>query len=530
MERHIGVWHKETMPQKGEVAEVIIDGNSIEFYSRFHGEVFPTTFIGNDGNFSYKVFVNGSSRSSSKKTLEYTSAHRVFYVLMQNFAFSKGTDISGIKEFSFHIPEIIDWLGVTTVSYASVTESELAAVEKHLEPIVICEGNPHVELYFESKTYDSSLSDDRAQITLKNEPRIKVEYEVPKNIQSVMDDIECLMQFFGLLIGTVSSAQDIRLSVEGQDLKSWLFFNRDFSYNVMTRGIINRPRTYLYIVRDKLESYYANWRTFYLDDSYSLLRRIYFSVNSRKEIFVEDIFVEYMRILDGYHTRISGDEETNRKLKDALKASEKAIKKLIFTDEGRPLFEEPIKSVIPEWKYNSSHKAEIAEWVAKGYLAKTSLSHRLQELDSQHLNIISRNAVEIEKRKSNKAEINNKTNSELIQLFFKELGDTRNYYSHYKLDTSGVLEIGQISTSINVLKATIISILFYHMGMEEDLIRKILAFDDELHFETMVLRAEDDKPFEHPSNVIFEEIKDSEKKPGFFKKLFNRIRGHVHGR
>ena len=25
----------------------------------------------------------------------------------QNFEFSKGTDISGIKEFSFHIPEII---------------------------------------------------------------------------------------------------------------------------------------------------------------------------------------------------------------------------------------------------------------------------------------------------------------------------------------------------------------------------------------------------------------------------------------
>jgi len=60
-------------------------------------------------------------------------------------------------------------------------------------------------------------------------------------------------------------------------------------------------------------------------------------------------------------------------------------------------------------------------------------------------------------------------------------------------------------------------------------IRKILEFDDELHFETMVLRTEDDRPFEHPSNLIFEEIKDSEKKPGFFKKLFNRIRGYVHG-
>ena len=44
-----------------------------------------------------------------------------------------------------------------------------------------------------------------------------------------------------------------------------------------------------------------------------MLRRIYFSVNGRKEIFAEDIFVEYMRILDGYHTRISGDAETEEK-------------------------------------------------------------------------------------------------------------------------------------------------------------------------------------------------------------------------
>ena len=68
------------------------------------------------------------------------------------------------------------------------------------------------------------------------------------------------------------------------------------------------------------------------------------------------------------------------------------------------------------------------------------------------------------------------------------------------------------------------------MGMEEDLIRKILEFDDELHFETMVLRAEGERPFEPPARLIVDEIKNSKEKPGFFKKLFNRIRGYVHGR
>ena len=529
MERHIGTWYKENEPQKQEVAELIIDGNNVEFYSRFYEEIFPCAFIGSNGQHRYKVFANGSSRPSGNRLLDYTSSHRVFYVLMQNFDFSHGMDISGIKDFSFSIPELINWLGITTVFYGSTDKDELAAGEVHIDPVIINPEDPHVELYFESESYKSILGDDRTEITIKKSPRIKVEYEAPQNIQAVMDDIECLMQFFGLLIGTVSTVQDIRLSIEGQDLKSWLFVNHDFSYNTATRGAGNRPHSYLYVVNDKLQFYYSNWRTFYLDDSFSLLRRIFFSVNGKKEIFAEEIFVEYMRILDGYHTRISGDEETKRKLKEALKASTKSIKQLIFTDEGTPLFEKPIKSVIPEWKCNSSHKDEIAGWIAAGFLAKTSLSNRLKDLNSQHLHIISANAVEIEKRKRNKDEIVDKTDSELVELYFKELGDTRNYYSHYKLDKRGVLEIGQILTSINVLKATIISILFSHMGMEQDLTRRILEFDDELHFETMFLRDENDRPFEHPKQVCSEERKNSEKKPGVLKKILNFIGGCTHG-
>lgn len=81
MERHVGTWFKEKEPEKKEVAELIIDGNSIEFYSRFHGEVFPTTFIGSDGEYRYKVFVNGSTKPSSNRLLDYTSSHRVFYFI-----------------------------------------------------------------------------------------------------------------------------------------------------------------------------------------------------------------------------------------------------------------------------------------------------------------------------------------------------------------------------------------------------------------------------------------------------------------
>lgn len=428
---------------------------------------------------------------------------------MQNFKFSQGIDISGITDFSFSIPELINWLGTTTVFYGNTDMNEIAAGEQHLESIILHSENPYIELYFESKTFNSSVrSDDRISITIKKEPRIKIVYAESQNVQSVMNDIECLMQFFGLLIGSVSVAEDIRLSIEGQDLKSWLYFNRDFSYNTMVRDVLDKPRTYLYVVQDLLQCYYSNWRDFYLDDSYSLLRRIYFSVNNKKEIFAEEVFIEYMRILDGYHTRISGDEETKRKIKEALKASTKDIKQRIFDKEGSPMFEDAIKSVIPDWKYNSNNVGEIAGWIAAGYLARKSLSYRLQELDDMHLSIMHKTAVDIEKKCSNQKKLEGASNEKLTEFYFKELGDTRNYYSHYKLDKEGLLNFSQMTDSIDVLKATIISIFFYHMGMEKELIRRIMVFDSELHWQTGCLYIEGEKPFMHPSEIAKEELKE----------------------
>lgn len=313
-------------------------------------------------------------------------------------------------------------------------------------------------------------------------------------------------------------------------MKSWLFINSDFLYNTTVRDVIDRPRTYLYVIENDLPTYYSNWREFYFDDTYALLRRIFFSVNGRKDILAEDIFVQYMRILDGYHTRISGDEEVKQGLKEALKVSTKEIKSLIFTDEGKPLFEEAMKKVIPDWKYNSKNMGAIAGWIASGYLAKTSLSHRLQELDGMHLSIMQKNAAIIEKKRKNTKDIEDKSDKELVGLYFKELGDTRNYYSHYKLDTNGVLEFNQMLDSIDVLKATIISIFFSHMGVEKELIRRIMAFDNELNWQTMCLRNEADRPFKHPHEVMEveqkseeEEMRSEKEKRTFLGRLKDKI-------
>lgn len=148
-----------------------------------------------------------------------------------------------------------------------------------------------------------------------------------------------------------------------------------------------------------------------------------------------------------------------------------------------------------------THIKEIAGWIAAGYLGKTQLSYRLQELDKMFYSIIALNAADVEKNTRNSQRYENKTSEELVQNYFKELGDTRNFYSHYKLDKSGVLEIQQICTSITVLKSTIIAILLSHMGIDKELIRKIIEFDNELHWQTMCLRKEDETPFLQPSQI-----------------------------
>jgi len=84
-----------------------------------------------------------------------------------------------------------------------------------------------------------------------------------------------------------------------------------------------------------------------------------------------------MRILDGYHTRISGDAETEEKLKKALKAASKVIKTRIFEEENRPIFEEAFQSVLPDWKYNSSNIGDISGWIDSTNISSANMSFLL---------------------------------------------------------------------------------------------------------------------------------------------------------
>lgn len=529
MKRYIGTWTKENEASP-EVAELIIDGNHIEFYCRDYGEVFPCAFIGSDGEHRYKAFCNGRSSVGVNRTLEQSSSYRCFYVLQQNYAFPHGLDIAGVVEVSFIIPELIDWLEIKTVDFGANDNYELLAVECKLPPLVLHDSNPRIEIRFESESFTKYLDvDTRTTFVLKNQPRLFILYDEPTNIERIQDDLEYLMQFWGLMIGHVSTIEDIRLKFDGQELRSWLYINRDFSYNLRTRAMVDRPRTSLKKIGAKIDEYFTNWYLFCKDEKFEFIRRMYFASNNLKDIFAEDILVQYVKILEGYHLRVSGDEKTSGDLKEAIKVVEKDIKKLIFSEDGKPLFSGALEKAVPDWKYTSKHASSIAQWIATGYLGKVSLAQRIKELDDEFGGVIEKNAFDIIKLSRDNPLTKDDTDDKIIERYYREIVATRNYFSHYKTERKNVLEYRQMNDTINVLKALIIMIFYSHMGMDKEVIRKVIEWDSELHFQTMCLRLDGETPddclFETDEKIeaVVEDAKNGETVKSKVGRLFKRL-------
>ena len=379
----------------------------------------------------------------------------------------------------------IEITATATTGEVATTTVEVFAFEKALPSIVLKEANPHIEIAYESNSYRNYIREDsKTTFVIKNQPRIFVNYENSVDVYRVRDDVSSIMQFFGLLLGHVSVADDIRLDLEGQRFKSWLYINKDLSYNLYARNSHDELRTNFSDMTDMVEKYFTQWYDFCYNESFTYIRRMYFRANEFKEIFAEDILVEYVRILEGYHLRISQDEDKLLKLKQAIKDSEKEIKKMIFTDEGKPLFEKAFRQEIPNWKFNSDHSTEVAHWIACGYLGKKGLAQRIKELDDTYFNIIAKNSRHILDSSRNKKTDTETTEEQLTEQFYKNIVATRNYFSHYKLDITNVLEFSQMNYTINALKALIICILYSHMGMNTDTIREIISRDAELMFQT----------------------------------------------
>ena len=239
MKRLLGAWTLEghdSKNSKPETGELIIDGNDIEFYRQGGGEVFQSAFICRGGDLhGYKVIAQACRDSGTRKTLDYSSNYRVSYVLQQNCAFRPGINTDNIADCSFVIPELVDWLGVRLTELLRANENELLVKERIFQPIRLKDADPRIEIVFESGTFDRSFEEGNGTTAVVNvQPRIWITYGRPVTIREIHRDIEFTMQFWGLMIGRVSVAQDICLTIKDQPLSCRLYLNHDYSYNLRT--------------------------------------------------------------------------------------------------------------------------------------------------------------------------------------------------------------------------------------------------------------------------------------------------------
>lgn len=478
MERLINLCNIEGKDEK-EISELIIDHNYIEFHRRNWYWDLPAEFVGIYNGQRAKVFTDGMSDFQKYKSLEDAYTFKVKYVLIQNNDFEVGREVKGIKSLSFFISELVEWLNVYTVGLHKNTQGKQLIIENDVEEIILNKNTPEIKIVFKtSNSIAESAHKDYNSITLSKLPMIEINYKDEVNIFTVRNDIKTVIRFFSLLIGYSSYIDSIVLKYSNCQT-SRLYINEDFSYNKTHGSALEYMRTKYDNQNIDVEKLFGGWYKFCNEEKYKFIIKMFFDNNQNKEYFAEDIIVQYAKILEGYYLRENNEEEKSRNMQKEIEKVGKEIKKLIFTDEGKPIFEQVLEKADIDWKYNSAHAQDIANWIANGYLSRKGLSNKLKELDERFFSVIYHNSKYI--RDFDKRNIDSWN-------VYKAIVDTRNYYSHYKADDKGLMNFNQICEAIKCMKALIVMIFYSKMGMPIDSIKKIISIDPEFHMNTMFLK------------------------------------------
>ncbi len=436
--------------QKTEIGQLSIDKNTITFHVDGSGDIFARNFVGSKDMHTYKVFTYGQGNSDSSGYFYIVS--KVFLYNGSDYINFTGDNIEGIESFSFEIPELTNWLSLPSVEFAALEDGTSIIHELLTPTITLKETNPKIYVKYEIKDLLRGI-DNRNEMSLKKIPRVFVEFDTPTNDIEVTSTIEIVMRFFSLLIGRISTADDIRLTLNGKDMRMWLYLNYDFSVKTNRNAYSMRYRTKSEDTFEFLPCWFERWYSFSSDESFKFLQDAYFHTCSKRMWTIEDIFLTYCRFLEGYDLRVSRDEDVANLLHELLVEimGEKAVSDILT-----PAF----KKVGSKYRYK-----DAAKWISTGFLGRISLESRIKRLDEKFYGIIAANSKSVVKIDS-------------PSIFYSKIAKTRNYYSHFKPNSMDILTINELYYSLPVLDAIITTILMSEMGISCDTIKSILIHDE----------------------------------------------------
>jgi len=457
-------WSKgDSVKADGDIGQLSIDKNSISFHINGSGDIFARNFVGSGDMHYYKVFTYGQEKSDSSGYFYRVS--KLFLYNGSDYTDYTGECIEGINSFSFEIPELSDWLRIPSIEVGAL-EDGTAVIHELLTPtIVLREANPKIYLKYEIKDFINGIN-DRNEMSIIKIPRVYVEFSEPTNDIVISSNIEIIMRFFSLLIGRISTADDIRLTLHKKNMRMWLYLNCDFSVKTNINSYWMRYRTKGEDTFEILKSWFNKWYFFSLDESFKFLQDAYFHTCSKRMLTIEDIFLTYCRFLEGYDLRVSKDEEAANQLYELLVGSmgEKAVSDMLI-----PAF----KEVGSKYRYK-----DVAKWISTGFLGRISLESRIKRLDEKFYGIIAANSENIVKIDS-------------PEIYYSKIVKTRNYYSHFKLNSTDILTINELYYSLPVLDSIITTILMSEMGIDSDTIKSIMIHDEAFWHLVTHLRPED---------------------------------------
>lgn len=443
-------WSKgNEVNDNGQIGQLVINGNSITFHIDGYGDPFARNFVCTNDSHYYKVYTVGQGKGDSSGC--FYRVTKAFMYKGQDYKNFVGDNIEGISSFSFEVPELADWLKIQSVEF-SIENDKFIVHQNKITPILLKEKNPRVYMAYEVNLPFLSRNAN-VEMTLRSTPRVFVEYETFVDDSIVRDDLGIIMRFFSLLIGRISFAEDIRLTIGQQSLKMWLYFNRDFSYNMNSTAYYIRHRIAFEKIAKDLASIFEKWFLFSKDEKYSFLQNSFFHYNGMNNSSVEEVFLTYCKFLEGYDLRKTEDEKNANILNDSLYS---LLKNPDIKSALSPVFIEAGSTYKPK---------EIAKWISAGFLERVSLKERIKRIDKKYLEIIGANSINVIK-------------DEDSNDFYLRITRTRNYYSHFKQDTTGILSYAEMYYSLELLESLIITILLNEMGMPIEDIKTLMVRDE----------------------------------------------------
>lgn len=433
----------------GEIGTLTIENNNIKFHLNGYSDIFARNFVGNYDDHVFKVYTYGEDKYVDNGHL-YQVSKAFLYNGFDHSEFAQDA-ITNIESFSFEILGLTEWLGFKSVD-VGVTEKQTAVIyEVETPTIILLDGKIKIYIKYESKDFIESLT-SYSKKTITKTPRIFVEFNELKTDKEVLNIIERITRFFAIVMGRVGYANDIRLKLYGRKMRMWLFFNHDFSFNLDSKAYIFIDRINSKFALENIQLWFTNWFVFCGVEQYEMLLNAYFQMHSKKTHLIDEMFLTYCRFIEGYDLRISTDEDKADRLKEHILEPLKAKE---LKDIFNPIFNSVGSSYRPK---------DLAKWIATGFLERIGLTDRLKRIDGQHLRFISSNYQWV---------YGNKEDHNLYQ----QITQTRNYFSHYKADSTGLLTLQEMHNTLPVLDATITSILLSQFGIEEDTKKNVFAKD-----------------------------------------------------